>query len=244
MLERPADGYTVSIAAASSVIVPRLVDKLPYDFEKDVAPITRLYGNPHVLVVAASSPPKNLDEFITWVSKDKKNSTYSSVGTGSSIHLGFERFKKQAGINMLQIPYKGSPAAVMAVLSGEVDATFADVGPVMPHIQAGTLRAIAVGSAQRSPSLPDVPTLAESGLAGFTSETWMGLITNARVPKERLGELNALFTDALRQPEVKSVLVHQGVEAQPGSSEDFARFMRDEAERFKEIIESENISLQ
>ena len=244
MLERPADGYTVSIAAASSVIVPQLVDKLPYDFGKDVAPVTRLYGNPHVLVVAAGSPAKNLDEFINWVAKDKKDATYSSVGTGSSIHLGFERFKKQAGINMLQIPYKGSPAAVMAVLSGEVDATFADVGPVMPHIQAGKLRAIAVGGAQRSPSLPDVPTLDESGLAGFTSETWMGLIANARVPKERVDELNALFTEALTQPDVQSVLVNQGVEAQPSSPEDFARFMRDETERFKEIIEAENISLQ
>lgn len=244
MLERPADGYTVSIAAASSVIVPQLVENLPYDFHKDVAPVMRLYGNPHVLVVGASAPAKNLDEFISWVSKDKEHATYSSVGTGSSIHLGFERFKKRAGINMLQIPYKGSPAAVMAVLSGEVDATFADVGAVMPHIQTGKLRAIAVGGTQRSPSLPDVPTFDESGLSGFTSETWMGLITNAQVSKARIDELNALFSEALAQPSVQSVLLNQGVEAQSSSSDEFSEFIREEAARYKEIIEAENISLQ
>jgi len=244
MLERPADGYTVSIAAASSVIVPQLLDNLPYDFHHDVAPVTRLYGNPHVLVVSASSPAKNLDEFIKWVSDMKDGATYSSVGTGSSIHLGFERFKQQAGIDMLQVPYKGSPAAVMAVLSGEVDATFADVGPVLPHIQAGKLRAIAVGGKQRAPALPDVPTLQESGMDGFTSETWMGLITRNGVPQDRIRKLNALFTEALAQPEVQSILLAQGVEAQPGSPEDFAQFLSEQAKRFKDIIEAEKITLQ
>ena len=244
MLSRPADGYTVSIAAASSVIVPRLLQNLPYDFEKDVAPVTRLYGNPHVLVVAEKTSPKNLNEFIKWVTDKSGHATYSSVGTGSSIHLGFERFNRQAGIKMSQIPYKGSVAAVMAVLSGEVDATLADVGTVVPHIQAGTLRALAVGGEKRSPSLPDVPTFSEAGLAGFTSQTWMGLITNANVPKDKIEKLNELFRHALLQPDVQKILAGQGVEANPTSPESFGEFMKTESKRFEEIIRQEKIALQ
>lgn len=244
MLEKAPDGHSVSIAASSSVIVPQLMDSLPYDFYEDIAPVIRLYGNPHVLVVSEDSPVENLKEFINWISDDKDHATYSSVGTGSSIHLGFERFKKQADIDMLQIPYKGSPAALLAVLTGEVDATFADVGVVLPQIKAGKIRAIAVGSKTRSPFLPDVPTFDEAGLPGFTSETWMGLIANSKVDPAKIERLNELFADALAKPEVQKVLSFQGVEAQPSSPQEFADFLKSESLRFKEIIQSENISLQ
>ncbi|SSW68641.1 hypothetical protein AVE30378_03100 [Achromobacter veterisilvae] len=179
LLGKPADGYTVMLTAASFVINPYLLNQLPYDSVKDFQPVAQLATNPHVLVVGPKVPAGDLKAFLAWAREQGDKATFSSFGNGSSGHLGFEMLKKQAGLAMMHVPYKGSAPATMAVLSGEVDATLGDVGVVAPHIQAGKLRALAVAGNARTPALPDVPTFAEAGLPGFESQTWMGLLTRA-----------------------------------------------------------------
>ncbi|MFU2069363.1 Bug family tripartite tricarboxylate transporter substrate binding protein [Bordetella hinzii] len=244
MLAQPADGQTIGLAAASFVVVPHLLPKAPYDAARDVAPVTLLFSNPYVLVVAPKVPATDLKGFIDWAKGRKGNASYASFGVGSSGHLGFERFKAAAGIDLLHVPYKGAAPAATAVLSGEVEASFADVGAVMPYIKAGKLRAIAVAGEHRSEALPDVPTFAEAGMPGFVSQTWVGLITKAGVAPERVERLNRLFAEALAQPAVKTLLLQSGLEAQPGTPAAFAAFMAQEDKSNAEIIRSANIRLE
>ncbi|KXA76489.1 hypothetical protein AW878_17990 [Bordetella pseudohinzii] len=244
MLAQPADGQTINLAAASFVVVPHLLPKSPYDAARDVAPVTLLFSNPHVLVVSPKVAATDLKSFIEWAKSHKGQASYSSFGVGSSGHLGFERFKSAAGIDLLHVPYKGAAPAATAVLSGEVEASFADVGAVMPYIKTGKLRAIAVAGEHRSEALPNVPTFAEAGMPGFVSQTWVGLITKAGVAPDRIERLNRLFADALAQPSVKTLLLQFGLEARPGTPAAFADFMAQEDKANAEIIRAANITLE
>lgn len=233
LLAKPADGQTVLMIAASFVINPYLIKSLPYDTRKDFQPVTSLASNPHVLVVSSKVPAADLKGFIDWAKAQQGKASFSSFGNGSSGHLGFELFKQRAGLEMLHVPYKGSAPATMAVLAGEVDATLGDVGVVAPHIAAGKVKALAVSGSQRSAALPGVPTFAEAGLAGFSSETWMGLLTRAGVAADRADRLHDLFAQALRDPEVQKTLRQQGMEARPSAPADFARFLQRQSDQYR-----------
>jgi len=233
LLAKPADGQTVLMIAASFVINPYLIKSLPYDTRKDFQPVTSLASNPHVLVVSSKVPAADLKGFIDWAKAQQGKASFSSFGNGSSGHLGFELFKQRAGLEMLHVPYKGSAPATMAVLAGEVDATLGDVGVVAPHIAAGKVKALAVSGSQRSAALPGVPTFAEAGLAGFSSETWMGLLTRSGVAADRVDRLHDLFAQALRDPEVQKTLRQQGMEARPSAPADFARFLQQQSDQYR-----------
>lgn len=243
LLGKPADGYTVMLTAASFVINPYLLNQLPYDSVKDFQPVAQLATNPHVLVVGPKVPAGDLKAFLAWAKEQGDKATFSSFGNGSSGHLGFEMLKKQAGLAMMHVPYKGSAPATMAVLSGEVDATLGDVGVVAPHIQAGKLRALAVAGNARSPALPDVPTFAEAGLPGFESQTWMGLLTRAGVPAERVQRLNQMYSEALQDADVRQILAQQGMVAAASSPEAFSAFMKAESAKYGQAVKDGNVRI-
>ncbi|MCW0207959.1 MAG: tripartite tricarboxylate transporter substrate binding protein [Achromobacter sp.] len=243
LLGKPADGYTVMLAAASFVINPYLLNQLPYDSVKDFQPVAQLATNPHVLVVGPKVPVGDLKAFLAWAREQGDKATFSSFGNGSSGHLGFEMLKKQAGLAMMHVPYKGSAPATMAVLSGEVDATLGDVGVVAPHIQAGKLRALAVAGNARTPALPDVPTFAEAGLPGFESQTWMGLLTRAGVPAERVQRLNQMYSEALQDADVRQILAQQGMVAAASSPEAFSAFMKAESAKYGQAVKDGNVRI-
>lgn len=237
LLGKPADGHTLFMMAASFVINPYLIKSLPYDTRKDFQPVTQLASNPHVLVVSSRVPANDLKGFIDWARAQQGKASFSSFGNGSSGHLGFELFKQRAGVDMLHVPYKGSAPATMAVLAGEVDATLGDVGVVAPHIAAGKVKALAVSGSQRSAALPGVPTFAEAGLAGFASETWMGLLTRAGVEGDRVERLHQLFAQALQDTEVQKTLQQQGMEARPSAPADFARFLQQQSALYRVAVD-------
>lgn len=243
LLGKPADGYTVMLTAASFVINPYLLNQLPYDSVKDFQPVAQLATNPHVLVVGPKVPAGDLKAFLAWAREQGDKATFSSFGNGSSGHLGFEMLKKQAGLAMMHVPYKGSAPATMAVLSGEVDATLGDVGVVAPHIQAGKLRALAVAGNARTPALPDVPTFAEAGLPGFESQTWMGLLTRAGVPVERVQRLNQMYSEALQDADVRQILAQQGMVAAASSPEAFSAFMKAESAKYGQAVKDGNVRI-
>ncbi|WP_179216473.1 Bug family tripartite tricarboxylate transporter substrate binding protein [Achromobacter xylosoxidans] len=243
LLGKPADGNTVLLIAASFVINPYLLNQLPYDSVKDFQPVTQLASNPHVLVVGPKVPAGDLNAFLAWAKSQGDKATFSSFGNGSSGHLGFEMLKKQAGLGMMHVPYKGAAPATMAVLSGEVDATLGDVGVVAPHVQAGKLRALAVAGSVRTPALPDVPTFAEAGLPGFESQTWMGLLTRTGVPADRVQRLNQMYSEALQDADVRQILAQQGMVAAASTPNAFAAFMKAESAKYGQAIKDGNVRL-
>jgi tripartite-type tricarboxylate transporter receptor subunit TctC len=231
-----ANGYTLLVSTATSVIIPHLMPKLTYDIQKDFVPVTLLVSNPHVLVVNANVPANNLKEFIAWAKSKNGGATYASFGNGSSGHLGTELFKKAAKVQMLHVPYKGGGPATIDLVGGQVDAMLSDVGLVVPHIKAGKLKAIAVASESRTPLLPNVPTFIEAGLPNFVSKSWFGLMVRAGTPDAIVDRLNAEFVKALRDPSVKEKLAGVGLDAIGSSREQFAELMSADMKKYEEAV--------
>ena len=206
------DGYTLLVGATHHTIAQSVFPKLPYQFGTDLAPIGMLALVPNVVVVNAAVPAKSVQEFValTKASPDKYN--YASAGLGSAHHLIGEMFKLETGAKLTHIPYKGSGPAVGDLLGGQVSSMFDTVTSALPHIKSGKTRALAVTTAKRSSALPDVPTLAESGLSGFDVGTWFGLMAPAATPAPILAKLNAQVTAILKDPSARKQLLDQGIE--------------------------------
>jgi tripartite-type tricarboxylate transporter receptor subunit TctC len=183
-------------------------------------------------------PVKTLAEYVRYAKDAKDGVTFASSGSGSSIHLSGEMFKMQAKIQMLHIPYKGSAPAVTDLLGGQVESMFDNAPSALPHIKAGKLRAIAVTSAQRSPFLPDVPTIAESGYPGFDVQSWFALVAPAGTPKPIIMQLNAALNKALNSPEVKQRLQELAATPEPGSPEKMAAFEATEVKRWRDVVKA------
>lgn len=242
LLNQKPDGHTVLITAASFVINPLLMPSMPFDIETDFQPVSLLAVNPHLLVINSEVPADDLESFINWT-RDA-DGTYSSFGNGSSGHLGFELLKEATNVDLLHIPYKGSAPATLAVLTGEVDATLGDVGVVSPHLSEGKIKPIAITGDERLPMLPDVPTFKEIGYPEYSSQTWLGLLTHSEVPTERVERLNEIFNQALNSEEVQKILTLQGMSIQPMSPTEFTDYMKQEKDKYQNIIESAQISLE
>ncbi len=237
----PADGHTLLVSASNFTINPSLLPKLPYDPEKDFAPIALLATNPHILIVHPSVPAKSLKEFIEWAKSRKGSATYASFGNGSSGHLGFERFKRAAGIGLLHIPYKGTVPAITDLISGQVDAMFCDTQQVLQYLPVQKIRAIASASQARASTLPEVPTFAEAGLAGFYSTSWFGLIARSGTPKEVQQMIQRDVAKVLALTDVKARLFAMGVDAIGSSSKDFEVFLKGNAKEYGDIIKAAGI---
>jgi len=242
VLNQAADGYTLGIVGGSFVVAPRLLPDAPYHPQRDLAPISLLFSNPHVLVVAPHVPASTLQEFIAWAATAR--GTYSSFGVGSSGHLGFERFKAAAGIDLLHVPYKGGGPAMTDLLGGQIDFLMDPMTTTLPHVRAGRITPIAITSATRSPLLPDVPTFAELGMPDFVVSSWFGLFAPAATPPEVVKRLSDALIQALQEPDVIHAMQSNGIAPMPKTSEEMADYLAQENVRWQRVMAQLKIGVE
>ena len=231
------DGYTLTVGTMGPFSVnPTLFEKMPYDPVRDFAPITLTGIASHVLVANPSVPPRTVGELIALARAKPGQLTFASSGTGNATHLTFELFKSTAGIDIVHVPYKGGGPAMADLVGGQVAFSFASMPSALPYVQAGRLRAIAVGGAHRSPLFPEVPTVAEAGLAGFVSEDWQGILAPAKTPAGVVAKLNADLVRVLHTPEMKAKLAGAGFDVKTSTPREFARFIRSDTAKWAAIL--------
>lgn len=230
------DGYTLYVYTIANTINASLYAKLGYDPVKDFEPIGLIAKIPNILVVNNNVPVKSVADYIRFAKESKDGITFASSGSGSSIHLSGEMFKMQTKLNMLHIPYKGSAPAVTDLLGGQVQSMFDNAPSALPHVKAGKLRPIAITSAQRSPLLPDVPTVAESGFPGFDVQSWFSLAAPAGTPQPIIAQLNAALNKALAMPDVRQRLQDMAATPEPGTPEQLRSFAQAEIQRWREVV--------
>lgn len=236
------DGYTMTFAySATHSINPHVYPKMPFK-ESEFAPVIFISLVPQVLVVNASSPARNLQEWLALAKK--REMAFASAGQGSIGHLGDELFASLTGINMLHVPYKGGGPALAAVLSGEVDALFGVPVVLAPQIKAGNLRAIGVTTVMRTSVLPDVPTIAEQGVPGFDVSSWNGVHVPAGTPPEVIAKLNAAFNKVLADPDVRKHLIDNGYEIIGGEPVKFSSFVADELKKWKPVVKKAKVQIE
>lgn len=236
------DGLTIGIAAtATNAVNPWLYSKMPFNAATDFAPITQMVRVPNVLVMNAQAAQRlkinTLADLIAYAKAHPAQLNYGSGGNGSAGHLAGEMFKKEAGIFAVHIPYNGGNPAQLALISGQVDFNFDNLATAAPNIRSGKLKAIAVTTAERSPMLPDVPTVAAT-LKGFSVDTWWGLVAPAGTPPEVIAKLNHAFVDALHSPETKSKFASLLAEPVASTPEQFGAFMKSELAKYEKVVKS------
>jgi tripartite-type tricarboxylate transporter receptor subunit TctC len=234
----PADGYTVFVFTIANTINATLYDKLGYDPQKDFEPVGLIAKVPNILVVNNDVPVKTLAEYVAYTKAQPKGVTFASSGSGSSIHLSGEMFKMVAKLNMLHVPYRGSAPAVTDLIGGQVQSMFDNAPSAMPHILGGRLRPLAITSAQRSPLLPEVPTVAESGYAGFDVQSWFGLALPRGTPQPIVDKLNAELLKVLAMPDVKKRLGELGATPAGGTPAEMRGFVEAEIKRWNAVVKA------
>ena len=233
------DGHTIGIAFNGPLaFAPHLYSRLGYDPQKDLAPVILTTSQPNVLAVAAALPVRTVAELIAYAKARPGKLNYASVGNGSSSHLTMELLKLMSGIEIAHVPYNGSPPALNALASGDAHASFAVPTAIAPLAQIGKVRMLAVTSKMRWPLLPELPAVAESGLAGFESFAWNGVIAPAGTPADIVQRLNRAIEAVLREPQIRSRLHHAGLEPAGGSAQSFAALIRAESEKWAPVIRS------
>jgi tripartite-type tricarboxylate transporter receptor subunit TctC len=239
------DGYTLFLGGVGShAINPSLQKSLPYDPVKDFAPVSLIASAPLVLVVHPSLPVKSVQELIALASAKPGELNYASNGNGSSSQLAAVMFESMTGTKMVHVPYKGLSPALTDLLTGRVQLMFSSVVAILPHIQAGKLRAIAVSGARRLSMLPDVPTIAEAGVAGYQSSSWYGILAPAGTPRDVLLKLNGVIVSAVQQPEVRKALANEGAEPVGSTPEEFTGFIGAELERTGKVVRAAKLEPQ
>ena len=231
------DGYTLEMGTVGThAINASLYSKMPYDHVKDFVPVILVAGVPNVLVVNPSVPVNSVQELIAYAKANPGKLNFASSGSGTSIHLSGELFKVMAGVQMTHVPYKGSAPALQDLLGGQVQLMFDNLPPSLPQIKAGKLRALAVTSATRAPALPDIPTIAESGLPGFEASSWFGVLAPAGTSPAIVAKLNAEIAKWLASPEAKEKLAAVGANIAGGTPEDFARHIQAETAKWAKVV--------
>ena len=239
------DGYTLVLAPTGNLTVnPTLFPKLPFDTHKDLTPVTLLAQSPNVLVVHPSVPAKNLRELIAYAKANPDRLNFASPGDGSGAHLAGELLKIDAGIKATHVPYKGLAPAVNDLLGGNVQMMFAGVSTILQHVKSGKLVALAVAGPSRNPQLPDVPTVAESGLPGFDVTSWYGIVTRAGTPAAIVEKVQRDMAEALRSDDVQSKLAGLGLEPVGNTPEAFGALIRTESAKWGDIVRKANIQPQ
>lgn len=241
----PADGYTLLLTTSSThAISPHLVAKLPYDPIKDFTPIVHLADAANVLLVTPKLPVKNVRELIAYAGAHPGELNYASSGNGTIVHLTTEAFKAQAGVSINHVPYKGTAQAIPDLVAGNVQVLFDSIASGMPHVKNGRLRGLAVTGEKRSALAPELPTLAEAVLPGFSSVTWFGLYAPRGMKPDLVGRIHDEFEQALRTPEVVERLARSGVEpAQRGTPAQFAAMVDADSLRWARVIRERKISI-
>ena len=239
------DGYTLLMSDRTAIAVaPSAFKGLSYDPLKDLAPITLVARAPLLVVAHPSLPAAKLRELIDYARQRPGVLSYAAAGPASANHIAGELFKQMASVEITAVNYKGTPAAMLAVVSGEVKMGFGMVPVVLPHVNAGKLRAYAITSNKRFSGLPDVPTSAEAGLPGFESDYWIGMLAPARTPAPIIGKLNTDIVSILRTSELQSSLLAQGSELAAGTPAEFSAFIRSETARLKKVVDLAGIRME
>lgn len=237
------DGYTFLMTSASFALNPGLYPKLRYDSINDLAAVSMVAAVPHIIAVNPSLPVKNLQELIALAKNRPGQVMYSTAGRGSAMHLAGALFGRLSGADLTQVPYKGSPEAVTAVMSGEATMMFPTIETVMPHIRSGRIRAIAVSTAKRTPALPDVPTAIEAGVKGYDVATWFGVFAPAKTPPTIVENLSAEIAKALTVPSVRDKITVQGAQPVGNTPAEFQKIVKEEIEKWTRIIREAKITL-
>jgi tripartite-type tricarboxylate transporter receptor subunit TctC len=232
----PPDGYNLVIVASSHATNKFLFKQLPYDPVADFEPVVFTHVVPLLLAVPPSVPAANVQELITWIKANPDKASFATSGKGSSLHMAAELFKSMAGIKtMLHVPYRGSTAAHPDLLGGRTAMIFDTITAIQPHVQSGAVRGLAVTTSSRSPSQPNLPTIAEAGLPGYDANTWGGILAPAGTPKDVVAKLNAEFNKALAAEDVRAKLVAAGIEIQGGTPQRFADYIKGEVAKWGRV---------
>jgi len=239
------DGYTLLLGQSGPISInPAVYKDLRYDPERDFAPVTMTTAYPYILVVNAKLPVKSLQEFVALAGSKPGAMNYGTTGIGAANHLVTELFNGKAGLKMAHIPYRGTALAVADLVGEQVTVVFGDPVSVLPHMQAGTLRALAVTSPQRSAVAPDVPTVAESGYPGFDAIAWHGILAPAKTPPAIVKKLNAEIVSALQHPETRELLVKQAMQTVGNTPEEFAAFIKKDIAVWKAVAAEADVSVK
>jgi tripartite-type tricarboxylate transporter receptor subunit TctC len=231
-----ADGYTLLFVSSPHSVNPSLYAKLPYDTLRDFAPVSLAATSPYVLVLHPSVPARNVKEFIALAKARPGQIDYASGGSGSSAHLAAALFNQMAGIQLREIPYKGAGPGLTAVLAGEVSLVFGNALTVKPHIQSGRLRSLGIASPKRAASMPEMPTIAESGVPGYSADAVLGLLAPARTPRPVIDLLNTEVHKAMRLPDMQEAMKNVGVEVALSTPEEFGRLIESEMQRWGKVV--------
>jgi len=240
----PADGYTILMGGATNAINMSTQAKPPYDTVRDFAPVILCVKGANVLSMHPSVPARNLKELIALARARPGQLNFASSGLGSSNQMAGELFKMMANINIVHVPYKGNAPAMTDTMAGHVEMMFSGVPAIVPHIQSGRLRAIAIGSLKRFTAIPEVPTFDESGLKGYEATTWFGLMAPAKTPKEIVARWNIEVGRILSAPDLKGRFLNDGLEAMGGTQEEFGRFIRAEIEKYAKVVKATGMKPQ
>nr|WP_229512553.1 tripartite tricarboxylate transporter substrate binding protein [Massilia sp. AB1] len=239
-----ADGHTLLVGAVHHTIATSVYKKLPYDFQRDLAPVTTVAMVPNVLVVNPNLGAKNVQELIALAKKSPGKLTFGSNGNGTGQHLIGAQFNLASGVDILHVPYKGSGPLTIDLLGGQVDMSFDTVTPVLSHIRAGKLRALAVTTIQRSAALPNVPTLDEAGLKGFDQGTWFGILAPAATPKDVVARLNTEIVRIVNSPDFRKRMDEIGAVPVGNSAAQMASQIKTDTERFARLAKDAKITAQ
>ena len=242
LMQAPPDGYTIGVAAAGPMAVnPSLYDKLPYDSLKDFAYVTNMVIFPLILITHPSVPVKTTQELVNLAKAKPKQIFFATPGSGNSAHLAGELLNSMANILTVHVPYKGQGPAMADLVTGQVQMMFASIPSVLAQVKSGQVNAIAMGSAKRVPSLPDIPTLSESGVPGFEAYSWVGILAPAKTPKDIITKLNKEIVDILKQKDVADMLNQQGALPVGDTPEQFAAYVKAEINKWGAVVKSANI---
>jgi tripartite-type tricarboxylate transporter receptor subunit TctC len=241
----PPDGYTIAAASAGPLTVnPFIYAKLPHDTVRDFTHIANMVNFPLLLVTHPSLPVKNVKELIALARAQPGQVTYSHPGAGNSGHLAGELFNSLAKVKILAIPYKGTAQAVVAVLAGEAQLTYSSIPTILPHVRSGRVRALGIGNAQRIPSLPEFPTIAEMGLPGYEAYAWGGMIGPANMPPQIVQRLSKEIVDILKQKDVTDRMLSEGTVPTPSGPDEFTAYIKSELKKWGEVVKMAGIKAE
>lgn len=241
----PPDGHTLLVGSMATLcVVPHLYATVNYDPVRDFAPVTMTSAGAFVIDVHPSVPARSLKELIALARANPRKLTFGSAGAGSISHLGIEMLKDMANVNLLHVPYKGVAPAMIGLMGGEIDLIYDPVLTSLPHIKTGRLRPLAVGAANRSSLLPDVPTVAESGLRGFEASSWWGIVAPAGTPREIIARLHAALVKGIGDKAVTERLLSQGMEPVLNTPEQFAGRIKQDLPRWGKLVKAAGIKPQ
>jgi tripartite-type tricarboxylate transporter receptor subunit TctC len=235
------DGYTIGITSASALVINSTMEKVAYDPQKDLAPVTLVVTVPEMLVVATNVPAKDMSELVALAKAQPGKLNFASSGTGGLPHLAGELLKLTAKIDIAHVPYRGAAPAINDLLGQQVQMAFFDLPVLLPQIKAGSLRPIALGAKERAPTAPDVPTTAETGMPDLLIENWYGMIAPAATPAPIIATLNRIATEAMADPSVRQKLAEQGLTTAPDTPEQFRSFIDSETRRWAKVIKEAGV---